>query len=257
MILNRLGNKKKLATDIYSHFPIHRSRIDLFFGAGGLFFNTPLAQYNFANDKDDDVVNLFMLHDRIDELAELLRKMPISHTLFNHWKINKEIDPIRKALRFLMLSNFSYMGKGNMLRFSADNPKQQIIDQLDNTFKKLENVKFFNHDFRDVLDKISFSKGVLSKSESFVYLDPEYYQTDSNYSTKKQSLNDLKDCFALMHDCGIRSALSEFNHPKVIELAKKHDFNVIFIGERHAMKCRKTEVLITNYKPSQLDLFKD
>lgn len=257
MILNRFGNKTKIASSLYSHFPEHKTRIDLFFGAGGLFFNTPKAKNNFVNDRDDDVVNLFLLHDRIDELVFALKKMPISTTLFNHWKHNKEIDPIKKALRFLMLSNFSYLGKGDIIRMSAGNPKKQILDNIEKTFELLDNVRFFNNDFRNIIDKISFAPGVMSKEEALVYLDPEYFQTSSNYSTKKQTIKDLKDCFALMSDCGIKAALSEFNHPKVLDLTRHHNFNLIPIGDRRVLNSRKQEVLITNYKRSQLDLFKD
>jgi len=49
MILNRLGNKTRIAKDIIQHFPQHRTFIDMFFGAGGIFFNKPLADYNFCN----------------------------------------------------------------------------------------------------------------------------------------------------------------------------------------------------------------
>jgi len=50
MILNRIGNKSKIADKIIARFPPHDLFIDMFFGAGGLFFKKPLAKYNVCND---------------------------------------------------------------------------------------------------------------------------------------------------------------------------------------------------------------
>ncbi len=61
MILNRLGNKKKIAEKVHRHVPQHDLYIELFFGAGGMFVNKPLAKYNIVNDLDDDVYNLYQV----------------------------------------------------------------------------------------------------------------------------------------------------------------------------------------------------
>jgi DNA adenine methylase len=46
MILNRLGNKRRLASKIITYIPNHTLYIELFFGAGGLFFNKkPIAPH--------------------------------------------------------------------------------------------------------------------------------------------------------------------------------------------------------------------
>ena len=50
MILNRLGNKKRLAVDLIPYFPKHNTFIEPFFGAGGMFFYKQKAKYNFVND---------------------------------------------------------------------------------------------------------------------------------------------------------------------------------------------------------------
>lgn len=61
MILRRLGNKKAIAHKIIPYFPPHKIFIDVFFGAGGMFFNKPKAKYNIVNDLDSDVFNLFQV----------------------------------------------------------------------------------------------------------------------------------------------------------------------------------------------------
>ena len=75
MILNRLGNKKELADKIISYFPKDITCfIDLFFGSGAitwamldLFPNL----YYIANDKDNDVFNLWQVlidSDKADDV---------------------------------------------------------------------------------------------------------------------------------------------------------------------------------------------
>lgn len=102
MILRRLGNKSKIAKNIIFHFPEHEIYIEPFFGAGGLFFNKHKVQYNILNDIDSDVFNLFMvLKKNKSNLEKAIIECPIHSDLLNHWKKNKETDPIQKAIRFL------------------------------------------------------------------------------------------------------------------------------------------------------------
>jgi len=43
--------------------------------------------------------------------------------------------------------------------------------------------------------------------------------------------------------------MAEFNNPFILNQAKERNLNVITIGERQNLKNRRTEILITNYKP--------
>ena len=49
--------------------------------------------------------------------------------------------------------------------------------------------------------------------------------------------------------------MSEFDHPFILKQAKERNLNVIEIGERQNLKNRRTEILVTNYKTNQLNLF--
>src|SRR5690606_4539454 len=122
-------------------------------------------------------------------------------------------DPIQKAVRFLLLSNFTYMGKGDTLRAGLDNAKERILGNLDNTFDKLKNVKIMTKDFREVLPAISFTKGINDKAQCFVYLDPIYFETEHYYRVPNWKASDTLDCLDIMVNCGIKCAMSEFDHP--------------------------------------------
>ena len=262
MILRRLGNKQAIAHKIIPYFPPHKTYIEPFFGAGGMFFNKPKAKYNIVNDLDSDVFNLFMvIMNRKEELEQAFYMMPIHSDLWNYWKKNKETDPIRKALRFLLFSNFGYMGHPETLLLQNNNSKQICYNYIDKTFEYLSgtdgfDIKFSNSDFRKFLKSIAF-RHENEQSKSFIYCDPPYLGTGNNYNnlfTEQDSI-DLFDC---LQATGCKFAMSEFDHPFILQQAKERGLNVHIIGERKNIENRRTEILVTNYRnnPTLFDTIK-
>lgn len=254
MALTRLGNKARIAPLILSHFPEHTAYVELFFGAGGLFFNKPLAKYNFLNDADTEVVNLFdVVRTQKKALEEMLVQTPIHEALFERWKTEKESEPIARAVRFLIMSNQSVLGKMGTLRFACENPKKMILKHLGASQKMLENTQMMCCDFRDTLRKIAIRDSKNLK-HFFIYADPPYLDTvQSTYQTgSKWTLKDTQDLFKTLIESQMRFAISEFDNPVILDLAKQHNLNVIPIKERQNLKNRRTEILITNYKTNGL-----
>lgn len=254
MLLRRFGNKTKIVntTSILSFFPAHDIFIDMFFGAGGVFFNKPLAKYNICNDLDSDVFNLFTVvtHQR-KQLEEALFQMPIHDDLWQHWKRNPETDPILKALRFVFLSNFGHKGKSETLRKGNENSKQILYKNILLSQKKLEHVQFTNCDFRQVVNQINFHRE--DRDRAFIYADPPYLDTTNNYAKNcKFSKTDVSDLFDTLVKSGIRFAMSEFDHPYILELVQHHKLNVVQLCERRTIGNRRTEILITNYQTINL-----
>ena len=254
MILRRIGNKKKIADKIQTYFPPHKTYVEPFFGAGGMFFNKPKAKYNIVNDLDSDVFNLFqVVMNQKEELEKAFYMMPIHSDLLDYWKKNQETEPIKKALRFLFLSNFTFMGTGDIMRVEANNSKKIVLDYLDATFNFLSDVNFSNKCCNNFLKSIHY----INLDNTFIYCDPPYLGTSDNYSnsfTEADSLN----LFNTLDETGCKYAMSEFDHPFILQQAKKRRLNVICIGERKNLKNRRTEILVTNYRnnPSLFDTLK-
>ena len=253
-MLRRLGNKKKLAPKIQTYFPPHNAYIELFFGAGGMFFNKPRARHNFVNDIDNDVYNLFMvLKESPDELYEKVQTTPYHESMFKHWVKETDIDPIWQAVRFLYLSNFSFLGAGSSLLFNSQHSKKVLLKDIKIYFEKVQDVKFLNCDFRKVLSKIAFRLNRPTEIP-FIYADPPYLSTGDNYSdsfTKADSIG----LFDVLCNSGIKFAMSEFKNEVIMEESLKRGLNVIEIGERQTMKNRNIEILVTNYELNQGVLF--
>jgi DNA adenine methylase len=256
MILRRLGNKKKVAKLILPHFPPHKIYIEPFFGAGGMFFQKPKAKYNIVNDLDSDVFNLFqVVMNQKEELEKAFYMMPIHSDLLEHWKANEETKPIRKALRFLFLSNFTHLGVGDCIKASIGNDKDILLSNIDKTFVFINDAKFVNADFRIFIKKYLSFRGIDEINNSLIYCDPPYLGTGDNYSNSFTE-QDTIDLFEVLIKTGCKFAISEFDNPFVLELAKKHNLKVITIGERQNLKNRRTEILIVNYRsPALYSLF--
>jgi DNA adenine methylase len=77
--------------------------------------------------------------------------------------------------------------------------------------------------------------------------------TTDNYSSsfiESQS----EELFNTLEETGCKFAMSEFDHPFILEQAKKRGLNVIIIGERQNLKNRRVEILVTNYQ-NEMSLF--
>jgi DNA adenine methylase len=256
MILRRVGNKSKIAGKLKNYFPEHLIYVEPFFGAGGMFFNKQRAKHNIVNDLDSDVFNLFqVVTTQKKELEDAFYLMPLHSDLLDYWKKNKEEDPIRKALRFLLMSNYTYLGKQDTLLVNARrNDKDVFYSKIDLTFKLLENTKFTNYDFKKFFKSISFTdidfgKPSRERDMTFIYADPPYLNTVDTYSDSltwtEKDCTDLLDCLT---EKKCKFAMSEFDNEFVLSEAKKRNLNIIVIGERHNLKNKRTEILITNYE---------
>lgn len=253
MILNRMGNKKTISDKIIKHFPNHSIYIEPFFGAGGIFFQKEKVQYNILNDIDSDVFNLFQcVMNQKEKLEEAFYLMPIHSDLLEYWKTNEETDSIKKALRFLMLSNFTFMGAGASLVYGASSSriksyKNDFYQKLKNVYNLLYDAQFSNYDFRRLFKNIMLDDRSREINKTFIYVDPPYLGTGDNYShsfTEQDSI----DLFNSLELTKCKFAYSEFDNPFILEQAKQRNLNVIEIGERRNLKNHRIEILITNYE---------
>jgi len=244
MILGRLGNKRALASRIIKYFSPHNVYVEPFFGAGGLYFYKEKSKYNIVNDLDSEVFNLFtVVQNKRKELEKAFNEFPIHNDLFMYWKTHKETNDVKKALRFLFLSNFSYLGKMGTMVYGENNQKIYFPKLLKNTNKLLFNVQFSNLDFRKFFPVLQRIK----RNDVFIYCDPPYIETENNYSNSFTE-KDTMDLFELCINSGYKFMISEFDNPFIVELAEQNNLNIIKLATRTSLKKKNNEILITNYK---------
>ena len=259
-MLNRLGNKSRLLPSLLPLFPANVTTfIDLF--AGSLAVSCAmldLAKYVIANDADRDVSNLYQVwRDRPAELAAALEVIPYHSDILRRFREKPESDDIGRAVAFIYKSNFSFLSKGETLKFGASHSRQIALNAIRDGFAAINRIQFMSTDFRDVLPRISW-RHPRDKRQAFCYCDPPYCGTDcATYGAAPWTEQDTVDLFALLTESGMRFAISEFDGEFIRELAREHGLTVTTLGERRNIMNRKTEIIVTNYapQPQQASIF--
>jgi len=202
-------------------------------------------------------VNLFkVVKDNFDEFLFLFEITPMSEELFYYWTENKETDPVRKALRFLFLSSFSYLGKNGtfMLIHSNCSYKIKLKKLIVKCSECFGNTMLRNKDFRLFFNDIYETEKHIPKRHRFIYADPPYIGTTNNYSDSFTE-KDAKELCQTLINTGIKFAYSEFDNPMILKMAKTYNLNIIHIGERRTIGSRNNEIILTNYSKPKLELF--
>lgn len=149
-ILRRLGTKAKLLPKLLPMFPKHTTYFEPFFGGGSVFFAKERAQYSYLNDLDEEVVNVHEIwRDRKDELLEAIEITPVHVSLFRKWKKEEEKDPLWRAVRYLWLCNFSFMGAMATLNLDKKNGKNILKQRISRYFDFISDVYFNCCDFEE------------------------------------------------------------------------------------------------------------
>jgi len=262
MILTKPGSKTKPASKIAEYFP---SKIDgylePFFGGGGMFFNLKGAQkpqWAAVNDLDAECHNLWhSFKHHPEKVKAAYDSLFYAEATFLWLKNNVPDCPFERAARYLALSNWGYLGKRTFGLKAFDGRVKRVESMYEDTFAALKNVMIGGRPTNacDFLELVNTSR-TNEVDRLFVYCDPPYLDTDcSGYKTPKWKEADLMRLFDVLQSKSWKWALSEFDHPFVLAEAERRGLFTHIIGERNNLKNRRTEILITNYKPEAKTLF--
>lgn len=293
-----VGDKYKLYPKISKYFPKTINRfIEPFTGGGSVFLNVNANEY-LLNDIDSNVIQI---HNFLEEQAKnpdlffknvfkIIQEYKLSHSyikdivpqeLRDKWKktyyakFNKEgFNQLKKdynsgkANSTLHLYILLIYGFNRMLRFNSKGEynlpvgnvdfNKNTLTALNNYFDliKKKNTTFHNLDFLDFFENINF------QDDDFIYLDPPYLITFSEYNklwnqnTEKKLLKFLE----YLDEQNINFAISNVTHYKgkineqFLKWSENHyslDIKSNYISYHDNSKKEFKEVLITNYQPNK------
>ena len=243
----RVGGKSKLRNTIIEMIPKHTCYVELFFGAGWVYFGKEESKVEVINDIDSELVNLFKtIKYHSPEIERLLQYEFSGRDIFEEYK-NCSIEyltEIHRAIRFLYLITQSFAGKGKVYGYgTTKKPSQHIFKEvLGEIRERLKNTYVENLSFEKIIDKYD-------REHSFFFCDPPYFET-SGYDNKfgedehiilLDKLKKLKGKFLLTIN----------DHPKVREWYK--DFNIKEVEVNYSVskeekgRGKYKELIITNY----------
>lgn len=290
-----VGDKYKLYPKIRKYFPKTINRfIEPFTGGGSVFLNVNANEY-LLNDIDTNVINIhrFLIEQSenpkafFDNVFKIIQEYKLSHSyikdivpqeLKDEWiktyyaKFNKQgFDKLKTDYNLsneksvLHLYLLLIYGFNRMLRFNSKGEYNLPVGNVDfnkNTETALHdyfrltkqiNIQFYNLDFLDFFKQIDFQEN------DFVYLDPPYLITFSEYNKlwNEETEKRLLDFLEWLDTQNVKFAVSNVSHYKgkinqqFLEWSKQHnsfDIKSNYISYHDNSNKEFKEVLITNYK---------
>lgn len=244
----RMGGKSKLRKTIIAMIPEHTCYVELFFGAGWVYFGKEPSKVEVINDIDKELINLFrMIKHHAPEIERMLQYEFSGRDIFEEYR-NCSIEyltEINRAVRFLFLISQSFAGKGDHYGYGTNTrPSPQIFykDVLIELKDRLRNTYVENLSFEKIIDK--YDRGY-----SFFFCDPPYFETcgyGNEFGEKEHLI--LRD---KLHNLKGKFLLTINDHPQVRAWYK--DFNIKEVEVNYSVskeaKARKDykELIITNY----------
>lgn len=249
--ISRLGGKSRLRKQIISEIPDHICYVEVFFGAGWVYFGKKVSKVEAINDIDGELVNLFkVIKHHAEELNRCLNFEIASRDRFCELKEadKKRMTDVHRAVRYLFLVNNSFAAKAGHFGYSAlQGPKKKLnnADFLFQIKKRLENTYIENLDFNVLIDKYD-------KPTTFFYLDPPYFETSMDFNADITVQFGEEEHIALRNRCKTMSGkflLSINNHPWIREIYS--GFNIEEVELKYSCMNGKNqeakELLISNY----------
>lgn len=172
----RVGGKSKLRKDIIDLIPEHMCYVELFFGAGWVYFGKEPSKIEVINDIDRELINLFRtIKYHAPEVERLLEYEFSGRDIFDEYKncTLEHMTEIHRAIRFLYLITQSFAGKGKTYGYgTTKKPSQKIFykNMLIDIKDRLKNTYVENLSFEKIIDKYD-------REHSFFFCDPPYIET--------------------------------------------------------------------------------
>ena len=269
IVLPYYGGKYEMSKKLIPLISPHERYFEVFAGGLSMFFRKPKAKWNVLNDKDSNIVNLYMsVISKRKELIDNLFWLPKSRELFLNFKgeIRDENhtfeipDPLQAA-KYLYCIRYSF-NKLIHTPFSMNKDMNKDWEaELTYSRKALGGSTIENLDFGDLIDKYKPKKG------DFWYLDPPYLVatekgTYYNHSFTMEDHERLREYVQKIHDGGAHFMVSYDYRKEVADMYKDFDCRTLYLKyvgatDEARMKGRK-EYVIINYEPvSQINMFRE
>ncbi|MCG8643358.1 MAG: DNA adenine methylase [Desulfobacterales bacterium] len=245
-----IGGKSRLAKQIISQIPDHRTYVEAFSGAAWVFFSKEESKIEVINDLDSDLVTFYRcVQNHLEEFLRQFRWLLSSRQIFEEWKeqISQQgLTDIQRAARYYYLQRLCFGGRVKNRSFGISNnrrPKLNLLrieQEMSDVHLRLCGVHIENLPAEELIKRYDHK-------DTFFYCDPPYYKKPFyKHNMKKEDYIRHADRLA-----GIEGKFlySINDHPVIREIFK--DFKIepvtllYTVGTNKAKKGK--ELLISNY----------
>ena len=242
-IIARAGGKSQLADKIISKMKDHKLYNEPFVGGGAVFLKKPLAEKNYINDKDSDVIKVYKKFKNSDGFDKC--DMTPSKKRFD--KIKNKSNKSACDIAYLNKLSFGAGGTnyGGEKKYHHKSKQVGIIYQKahqDDYKEKLKNAVITSQDFKKAIEK---TKNIKS---SVTFMDPPYFGADSMYKEKGITPKEVCDTAKQMKG----QVLITYNDHKEVRKNCSKGFRVEKISSRYTLGANSN-----NKKSKELLIIKD
>jgi len=222
--------------------------VELFFGAGWVYFGKEPSKTEVINDIDKELINLFrMIKYHSPEIERMLDYEFSGRDIFEEYKhVSVEyLTEIHRAVRFLYLISQSFASKGKDYGYgTTGKPAPQIFykNKLEEIKGRLRNTYVENLSFERVIEKYD-------RQYTFFFCDPPYYDLtgygnvfgEKEHLLLRDKLINLKGKFLLTIN----------DHPQVKEWYLDYKIREVevnySVSREQSARGKYKELIITNY----------
>jgi len=244
-----------MALRIVDMMPDHKQYVELFFGAGWVFFKKEQSKYETINDLDNDLITFYrVLQNHLEEFVKQFKFLLSSRKIFEDWKNQIECDgltDIQRAVRYYYIQKHAFSGRVKTRTFGVSKMRYprinllRIEEQLSELHLRLMRVQIENLPYERCLT-------TYDSKDTFYFLDPPYYQKPfykhnfdniSDFEILRDNLSRIKGKFIMTHH----------DVPEIRDIFKGYHIEPIDIkysaGNSNKAKTQasKTELIIMNY----------
>jgi DNA adenine methylase len=197
------GGKRRWADKLLPLFPNHKTYVEPFAGAAGLFFARPEpSDVEVLNDINGELVTLYrVVQHHLDEFVRQFRWALMSRQSFLWAKLQRPetLTDIQRAARFFYLQKMAFGGKvaGQVFGTSTTSPARlnllRIEEDLSEAHLRLARVTIEHLPWAECVRRYD-------RPETLFFMDPPYWQVEGygvpfgldQYQALAEVLRDLK-----------------------------------------------------------------
>lgn len=242
----RLGGKSKLRKTIIEMMPEHKTYIELFFGAGWVYFGKEPSKVEVINDIDGELMNMFSMVKNHGVEVERIMELDIhSRDLFNYMRLQElsSLTEIQRAARYLLLARMSYGNKMKNYGYSPSSKPRSVYRDMSCISDRLKNTYVENLSYQDIIKKYD-------RLESFIFADPPYLGTSIQFSEIELTFgyDEHKELRDKLVNCKGKFLLTINDCQEIRELYKGLKITEVSVGYSVGKNdCIGKELIITNY----------
>ena len=237
-----------------------------FAGGATVFFSKHLVKYNWLNDIDKELINLYQVMANAPLRSQLVAMLSKEVASKQRWQEVRKLNPqtsLGRAFKYYYLNRTSFSGKLSSpawgYRPKRSLPPERWYERIIPCGRKLEHAKLTCLDFSEVIHAPKVGKNLL------LYVDPPYYSPPKHkHYVGGFEMKDHLRLRDLLRNTEYNFMLTYDDVPAIREM---YDWAFIYpisfyyrVGNsqtQHGRRRRGSEIVITNYRIPEIKRIED